>query len=73
MYFPKPLGMQNGEVLKTKQNKKTPCKRKKKSKAGKVETWTYTPIKMCICTSEINNKQKYWNKGKMWQQRHYFR
>lgn len=31
MYFPKPLGMQNGEVLKDK-TKKTPCKRKKNQK-----------------------------------------
>lgn len=30
MYFPKPLGMLNGEVLKDK-TKKTPCKRKKKN------------------------------------------
>lgn len=34
MYFPKPLGMQNGEVLKDK-TKKTPCKRKKKIKIRK--------------------------------------
>lgn len=72
MYFPKPLGMRNGEVFKTNKTKKLPVKGKK-SKAGKVETWTYTPTKMCICTSEIKHKQKYWNKGKMWQQRHYFR
>lgn len=55
MYFPKPLGTQNGEVLK---DKRTPYKRKKKkptkTEAGKLETWMYTPIKMCICTSEIN-------------------
>lgn len=67
MCFPKPLGMQNGEVLKDK-TKKTPCKRKTKSKAVKVETWMYTPIKMCICTSEINIKQKFWNKDRLWQQ-----
>lgn len=71
MYFPKPLGTQNGEVLKDK-TKELPVKGKKyKTKAGKVETWIYTPIKMCYL--HIRNKQKYWNKGKMWQQRHYFR
>lgn len=53
MYFPKPLGMQNGEVFKTNKTK-TPCKRKKCSKAGKVETWTYSPTKICFCTSSIN-------------------
>lgn len=53
MYFPKPLGTQNGEVLKDK-TKELPVKGKNKTKTGKVETWMYTPIKMCICTSEIN-------------------
>lgn len=45
MYFPKPLGMQNGEVLKDK-TKKLPVKGKKK-KEGKVETWMCTLIK-CV-------------------------
>lgn len=46
MYFPKPLGMQNGEVLKDK-TKKLPVIKGKKRKAGKVETWMCALIK-CV-------------------------
>lgn len=71
MYFPKPLGTQNGEVLKDK-TKELPVKGKKnKNKSRKV--WDLDVYSNQNVYLHIRNKQKYWNKGKMWQQRHYFR